>query len=474
MPFKSKSQQRFMFTKHPEMAKEWADKTPDISKLPEHVKKMAKGGEAVHSMSDIGNLKGLQDLMDRKAAGEDIYDAPKTDPAKADDPGTFLGEFNVGASTEPRKMADGGLVVAFEKLFGDKAKPMKADKQDASSADAIDPVIHGSTETAKGYDEGGDVLPTNGGYPGAGADNMAALQSIMGAAPNIPGLSNFMPSALTMPGLQSNVANMANSPAAAGVINGAMGQNVVPPQPPTPPTPQHQPINITGSVPPPSAPLHPMMKAAQTAQTIAPTQPGIYQGISAQDRANLMQQLIAQKSSPGMLAAKGIAGLGDAVTSAFGKQPTQALQGIRQNEQQNIEQRTGVMDTERQQKLQDLQANMTQQENDPKSAYSVGMRQFVGSFLGKAVPSGVSASMLKSSFGDIAKIFDAQVQAHSQHEQHVVESGKALQDEPIWHKWLSNIAPGLETQTAGEKALEGVAGIKAEAPAATGGWKVVR
>jgi hypothetical protein len=296
----------------------------------------------------------------------------------------------------------------------------------------------------------------------------------MGAGSNIPGLSNFLPSALTMPGLQNNVANAINSPAAANVINGTIGSNVVPPQPPPPIMGQHQPINIPASVPPPSAPLRPLSHAAQTAQNLPQTQPSIYQGISAEDRANLIKQLIAQKTSPGMLAAQGAAGLGDAITSAFGKSPTNAQQNLRASENQNIEQRVGVMDTERQQKLQDLQANMTQQENDPKSAYSTGMRQFVGSFLGKTVPSGVSAAMLKSSFGDIAKIFDAQMQAHSQHEQHVVESGKALQDEPIWHKWISNIAPGLETQNAGEKALEGVAGVQAAAPAATGGWKVVR
>ena len=35
MPFKSKSQARFMFSKHPEMAKEWAAKTPSIKDLPE-------------------------------------------------------------------------------------------------------------------------------------------------------------------------------------------------------------------------------------------------------------------------------------------------------------------------------------------------------------------------------------------------------------------------------------------------------
>jgi len=37
MPFKSKAQMRFMFSKKPEMAKEWAAKTPSIKKLPEKV-----------------------------------------------------------------------------------------------------------------------------------------------------------------------------------------------------------------------------------------------------------------------------------------------------------------------------------------------------------------------------------------------------------------------------------------------------
>ncbi|RLI87994.1 MAG: hypothetical protein DRP01_00140 [Archaeoglobales archaeon] len=40
MPFESKAQQRWMFAKHPAMAKEWAAHTPGIKKLPE--KKMKK------------------------------------------------------------------------------------------------------------------------------------------------------------------------------------------------------------------------------------------------------------------------------------------------------------------------------------------------------------------------------------------------------------------------------------------------
>lgn len=38
MPFKSKAQARMMWEKHPELAQEMADKTPDIKKLPEYVK----------------------------------------------------------------------------------------------------------------------------------------------------------------------------------------------------------------------------------------------------------------------------------------------------------------------------------------------------------------------------------------------------------------------------------------------------
>ena len=36
MSFKSKAQARFMFVKHPKIAKEFASKTPSIKSLPEH------------------------------------------------------------------------------------------------------------------------------------------------------------------------------------------------------------------------------------------------------------------------------------------------------------------------------------------------------------------------------------------------------------------------------------------------------
>ncbi len=39
MPFKSKAQARYMFAKKPELAEEFAEATPNIKKLPNHVKK---------------------------------------------------------------------------------------------------------------------------------------------------------------------------------------------------------------------------------------------------------------------------------------------------------------------------------------------------------------------------------------------------------------------------------------------------
>lgn len=42
MPFKSKQQAKFMFAKHPKMAKEWAKKTPSISALPKYSGKGTK------------------------------------------------------------------------------------------------------------------------------------------------------------------------------------------------------------------------------------------------------------------------------------------------------------------------------------------------------------------------------------------------------------------------------------------------
>lgn len=55
MPFKSKKQQKWMFTNKPEMAKEWAEETKDFSKLPEKVKKKKKSSELINSILVFAN-----------------------------------------------------------------------------------------------------------------------------------------------------------------------------------------------------------------------------------------------------------------------------------------------------------------------------------------------------------------------------------------------------------------------------------
>ena len=46
MPFKSKAQAKFMFAKHPKMAKEFASKTPNMKALPEKKHHSGKGTKA--------------------------------------------------------------------------------------------------------------------------------------------------------------------------------------------------------------------------------------------------------------------------------------------------------------------------------------------------------------------------------------------------------------------------------------------
>ena len=60
MPFKSKAQQRYLFAKEPEVAEEFAEKTPKASykKLPEHVSKDKNGLKAYskkHRRNSNGN-----------------------------------------------------------------------------------------------------------------------------------------------------------------------------------------------------------------------------------------------------------------------------------------------------------------------------------------------------------------------------------------------------------------------------------
>jgi hypothetical protein len=55
MPFKSKKQQRFMFAKMPELAKEFAEKT-NFSKLPEKAKKKNDCNDKIAKACEFADL----------------------------------------------------------------------------------------------------------------------------------------------------------------------------------------------------------------------------------------------------------------------------------------------------------------------------------------------------------------------------------------------------------------------------------
>lgn len=60
MPFVSSAQRRYLFAKHPEVAREFADATPKGSRLPEHVKKSY----------DLGVADALERLGFKAASAE--------------------------------------------------------------------------------------------------------------------------------------------------------------------------------------------------------------------------------------------------------------------------------------------------------------------------------------------------------------------------------------------------------------------
>lgn len=67
MPFRSTSQQKWMFATHPAMAKKWAAETPSFKNLPEHVAKHADGGVTDTVAAQKERVRGL--VLPRHACG---------------------------------------------------------------------------------------------------------------------------------------------------------------------------------------------------------------------------------------------------------------------------------------------------------------------------------------------------------------------------------------------------------------------
>jgi hypothetical protein len=115
----------------------------------------------------------------------------------------------------------------------------------------------------------------------------------------------------------------------------------------------------------------------KTAQSTPATNYDFYKDMSAEDRMNLYKQLQQQGTSTGSMVAQGLGGLGDAIARSFGGQQTNYQQGIMNQMQLAKQNALGAMDTERAQKLQDLQAQLMAEGNDPNSDLSKSARDMM-------------------------------------------------------------------------------------------------
>jgi hypothetical protein len=528
MPYKSDAQRKFFHTNTAKKAGITEDEVNEFDKaskgkkLPEHVAKMANGGEAKpFNGLDDSTLQGLHDLLLKAQNGEDIHEAPKTDPSVEDEPKGTVGTFEVHASTDPAGhmgYAEGGEVKpstmdGLKSLIQHAIEgTMGVGTRDLNAAENVDPVVTSSTDTAKGMARGGEIedsadkefhaamkhygaiagiktpgyadggavppmqapgMPVNGGYSGAGSDNLSALLQMLKTG----GMDQLLPGSTTMNGMAQGIGQAVTDPGTAGIVNQATGANVQNPAPTPPPTdPAFMSKLNAGTAMTPPTPVpqpagNPISQAMHNLNNTAPTPPDIYKGISAEDRANLMNQLLAQKSSPGMLAASGAAGLGDAISNSFGKGGQNAQGNLAAKANQNIEQRAGIIDTQRAQKMQDITAKMMVMKSDPSSSMSTIARQMYKQMTGKTAPSGVSAAQIESLNPLIEKQIETSAQKAIAGGEQAVNAGKALYGE-TWGDMVKELFGATGTET-GAAALEKASGATPAAPASNG-WSVVK
>jgi hypothetical protein len=368
-----------MYSNHPKLAKEFEAATPEGKKLPEHVAKMADGGEVeensiakmiddlhnkyIRSQGDNGNLKGLQ---------------------------------NVASSSSTVKNPN-------------ERKGMK--------------------EEAGNYADGGDVQPQPfgvGGQSGDGRSNLAALLALIksaGTAPAVPGMQG----SLTQ-NLASSIGQGVTAPGTAGIINDNLGTNLQDSGSPQPvnmssvPAPE-QPMSMSSAPPQEQPPTPPQLSDTASALNKTPdTNYDFYGNVGADKRAALYKQLLDQQRSPGNLIAQGLGGVGDAL-SALGGKSTDFQGQARDIAAKNTENRIGAVDTQRQQKTQDMNANIEMQMNDPNSRIAKSMQATLKS-AGLNVPGGMPPSVMLKVAGPLGELAMKQATIAEMSQYHKAEIGQ--------------------------------------------------
>jgi hypothetical protein len=222
----------------------------------------------------------------------------------------------------------------------------------------------------------------------------------------------------------------------------------------------HQPIDIN-DIPAPVAPMPTAPPLGDLSRSLAQapdTDYNFFKDLSAGDRAAMQQKLMAQQNSPGSLIAQGAAGLGDAISNSFGGKNTSFQKDVMANNEAQQAKQLGAFDTQRTQKMQDMNANMEMQANDPKSPLSTSMRAIAKS-QGVPVPSGMPASMMVKVLGPLGELAMKQAtleqtklfqtgQLANQEEARKIEATKALGNQGMVQRVLHpEVTKQLEKQS---------------------------
>lgn len=140
-----------------------------------------------------------------------------------------------------------------------------------------------------------------------------------------------------------------------------------------------------------------------------PTDYSFYKDISSEDRAKLAQNLMQQQHSGGNLVASGLAGLGDAISNSYGGQHTTFQKDVTAGADQNVKDKLAAFDTNRTQRLQDMQGDQEMMMNDPNGAIATSMRATLKA-AGVNAPSGMSPTVMLKISGPLGELAMKQAQ----------------------------------------------------------------
>lgn len=207
--------------------------------------------------------------------------------------------------------------------------------------------------------------------------------------------------------MEHNPLNTIAQGMAVGNMNNQLNPQGLPPTPPPDTNFQNQLQQGTTGItdeatPQPSAP--PLSQTMQNLNKTPDTNYDFYKDIGADDRMKLYQTLSQQQRGPQALIAQGLGGLGDAISNSFGGKSNTFQKDVMATQEAKKQGALGAMDTQRQQKLQDMQANTAAQANDPNSPLSKAVRDLAEKAMGKKMPSMMPASMLEKLIPGIGEL----------------------------------------------------------------------